>query len=133
MKKWMRIALPVICILTILTYLSFKEKEEVLHLGLNVEVIEINKADQLLYVKGNDASSSDIFGDRCKIDCKRVVEEQNIIYVNYEAEHDVREIEFNDLLVGDHLILSLHDTELKNARQGFVRPEQIQLGTQRLS
>ncbi len=107
-------------------------KNKVLHLGLNAEIVDIDPDHHILYVKDIDEESK-VFGNRCAVDCNRAIERYNIIYVNYYAEDDVRTIAFSDLQVGDDIILSLYDSEKQGAFNGGAVAEQIQLSTQRLS
>ena len=51
--------------------------------------------------------------------------------MNYEDENDVRIISFDDLKVGDDVILNIYDKELKDV-DDFILVEQIQLATQRM-
>lgn len=78
---------------------------------------------------GND----EIFGDRCGIDCNEAIEKYNLCYVNYDAEDDVRTIEFEDFQVGDDVIIGLYDGEIENAFNKTAVAEQVQLATQRLN
>ena len=78
---------------------------------------------------GND----EIFGDRCGIDCNEAIEKYNLCYVNYDAEDDVRTIEFDDFKVGDDVIIGLYDSEKENAFNKTAVAEQVQLATQRMN
>ena len=106
--------------------------EDVLHLGLNAEVIEIDTINHILYVRDIDSHAS-VFGDRCAIDCTEAIRNYNLLYVNYDAEADVRTIEFDDFQVGDAVIIALYNSEKPKAFNGTVVAEQIQLGTQRMN
>ena len=77
--------------------------EGTLHLGLNAEIIEIDAINHILYVRDIDSHAS-VFGDRCAIDCTEAIRNHNLLYVNYDAEDDVRTIEFDDFQVGDRLL-----------------------------
>ena len=54
-------------------------------------------------------------------------------YVNYDAEDDVRTIEFDDFKVGDDVIIGLYDSEKENAFNKTAVAEQVQLATQRMN
>ena len=114
-----------------------KEKEDVLHLGLDAEIVEMDSDNHIIYVSELNENSEKIFGERCALDCSKAVEMENIIYVNYEDVNDVRTISFEDLAVGDKVILNIYDSELRKIGEGSVTVEvivveQIQLGTQRM-
>jgi len=129
MKKILVIALVVICLCG-LAGCSQKD-DEVLHLGLNATVVEIDASNYILYV--TDLGNDEIFGNRCAIDCKEAIEKYNLCYVNYDAEDDVRTIEFDDFQVGDDVIIGLYDGEIENAFNNTSVAEQVQLATQRLN
>ena len=93
---------------------------EVLHLGLNAEIIGIDAEAQVLYVKDMDENAA-VFGERCAIDCAKAIREHCLIYVNYSAEGDVRSIDFSDFRVGDAVIVDLYDGEKQQALQQIVR------------
>ena len=103
-----------------------------LNLGLNAEIIEIDSANRVLYVKDIDKQTK-LFGDRCAIDCNYAISRYNLCYVNYGDPNDVRTIGFDDFEVGDSIIIGMYDSERKKAFNGNAVAEQIQLGTQRLA
>ena len=102
-----------------------------LNLGLNAEIIEIDSANRVLYVKDIDKQTK-LFGDRCAIDCSYAISRNNLVYVNYDDPNDVRTIEFNDFEIGDSIIIGMYDSEKQKAFNGNAVAEQIQLSTQRV-
>lgn len=102
-----------------------------LNLGLNAEIVEIDPVKKILYVK-DLGQSSDVFGDRCAIDCTYAISRYNLLYVNYGDPNDVRTIDFSAFGVGDSVIIGMYDSELEKAFNGSAVAEQIQLATQRL-
>ena len=129
MKK--RNFLLIMLIVCNLLALSGCRKEEVLYLGLNAEVLEVDVENQKICVKDLDEPA--IFGAECYIECKDVIEEHQILYCNYETS-DLKEIELKDLQVGDELILTINETELTRIKADATgKVSQIQLGTQRLN
>lgn len=108
------------------------EEEDLLHLGLNAKIVEIDSAEQVIYVSEIPGDNEKIFGGRFAVDCSKAIEKEKIIYVNYEAENDVRIISFEDLKVGDEIILNIYDKELKDVDDSIL-VEQIQLATQRIN
>lgn len=123
MKKWMIAVFSVTCLLCLA---SCSGQEDVLHMGLNAEILAIDVENTVLEIRGLDQDSH--LGEHCSIDCT----ETPIIYCNY-SNADVKEIAFADLQVGDQIILSVYKSELMDIQDGIIRVNQIQLGTQRLN
>lgn len=114
-----------------------KEDEDVLHLGLNAKIVEIDSDKHIIYVSDMNGNIEKVFDRKSAFDCSKAIEKENIIYVNYEDINDVRTISFEDLAVGDKVILNIYDSELRKIGEGAVTVEaivveQIQLGTQRM-
>ena len=107
-----------------------KKEDDVLHLGLNAIIVEIDQEEQMLYV--SDTEHGDLFGERAAIDCSKAIERDCILFVDYDSDttDNLRFIEFEDLLVGDMIILGIYESELK--RTDSILVEDIQLSTQRL-
>ena len=128
MKKLLSI-LIVLVIAAGITGCKNKE-DDVLHLGLNAVIVEIDHENQLIYV--SDTEHEDVFGERAAIDCRKVIERDSILYVDYESDttDNLRFIEFEDLIVGDLIILGIYESELNGTDAIVV--EDIQLSTQRL-
>ena len=107
-----------------------KTEDDVLHLGLNAIIVEIEHEKQLIYV--SDTEHEDDFGGRAAIDCSKAIERDSIFYVDYDRDttDNLRFIEFEDLMVGDMIILGIYESELKGTEA--IRVEDIQLSTQRL-
>ena len=128
MRRFLSIAFALL-IMTSLTGCK-KTEEDVLHLGLNAIIVEIDLENQLIYV--SDTEHEDIFGGRSAIDCSKAIERDSIFYVDYDSDttDNLRFIEFEDLMVGDMIILGIYESELK--RTDSILVEDIQLSTQRL-
>ena len=108
-----------------------KKEDDVLHLGLNAIIVEIDHENQLIYV--SDTEHEDVFGGRAAIDCSKAIERDSIFYVDYDSNttDNLRFIEFKDLMVGDMIILGIYESELNGTDSILV--EDIQLSTQRLN
>ncbi len=117
-----------LCLVLLLASCEQKD-EDVLHLGLNATIVEIDALNHILYVA--DLGSSEVFGGRCAIDCNDLIEDEEIIYVNYET-HELSIIQFSDLAVGDAVIINAYERNLNAANDSSLIVEQIQLATQRL-
>ena len=128
MRRFLSIAFALL-IMTSLTGCQ-KTDEDVLHLGLNAIIVEIDHENQLIYV--SDTEHEDVFGGRAAIDCNKAIERDSIFYVDYDSDttDNLRFIEFEDLMVGDMIILGIYESELK--RTDSILVEDIQLSTQRL-
>lgn len=107
-----------------------KKEDDVLHLGLNAIIVEIDHENQLIYV--SDTEHEDVFGERAAINCSKAIERDSVFYVDYDSDttDNLRFIEFEDLMVGDMVILGIYESELK--RTDSILVEDIQLSTQRL-
>lgn len=130
MKKLVVLALTLVCTLCP-AGCKQASSEDVFHLGLNAEIIEIDASNHIIYV--SDIDESDVFGERCAIDCQKLITDQKIIYVDYNTLEVVL-IEFSDLAVGDHVIINAYESQLNSIQdtREVEQVEQIQLGTQRL-
>ena len=107
-----------------------KTDEDVLHLGLNAIIVEIDHENQLIYV--SDTEHGDVFGGRSAIDCSKAIERDSIFYVDYDRDttDNLSFIKLEDLMVGDMIILGIYESELNGTDAILV--EDIQLSTQRL-
>ena len=110
-------------------------EDDVLHLGLNAIIVEIDHENQLIYV--SDTEHGDVFGGRAAIDCSKAIERDSIFYVDYDSDttDNLRFIEYKDLMVGDMIILGIYESELNGTDAILVEDIQlstIQLSTQRL-
>ena len=128
----MRKLLSILFVLLIVAGITGCNKKEgdVLHLGLNAIIVEIDHENQLIYV--SDTAHEDVFGDRAAIDCSKAIERDSVFYVDYDSDttDNLRFIEFEDLMVGDMIILGIYESELNGT--DAIRVEDIQLSTQRL-
>ena len=107
-----------------------KTDEDVLHLGLNAIIVEIDHENQLIYV--SDTEHGDVFGGRSAIDCSKAIERDSIFYVDYDRDitDNLSFIKLEDLMVGDMIVLGIYESDLNGTDPILV--EDIQLSTQRL-
>ena len=129
MKRIIALALVIVCILA-LSACNQKENEDILHLGINAEIVEIDTDHQMVYVV--DFGEEKVFGARCGIDCEQLIVDQEILYVDYDTE-EVELIQFADLAVGDKVTINAYESQLSSITDGVIEVEQIQLATQRLN
>ena len=107
-----------------------KTENDVLQLGLNAIIVEVDNSNQVIYV--SDTEHEDVFGERAAIDCSKAIERDSIFYVDYDSDtsDNLRFIEFEAQMVGDMVILGIYESELNGTNAILV--EDIQLSTQRL-
>lgn len=106
---------------------SGENDKDVLHLGLDAEVLEIDADKRYIYVKGLDATN-DYFGERCLIDCNKALDTYKVFYADQtEPESVLEDISFRDLHVGDTVVLAAYENELNCPEDGAITVEQIQL------
>ena len=117
-----------LCFLLLLVGCDQKD-DDVLHLGLNATIVEIDVSNHILYVA--DLGDSEVFGGKCAIDCNTLIEDEEILYVDYETQ-EISIIQFSDLLVGDAVIINAYEKNLNAADDSPLEVEQILLATQRL-
>ena len=105
-------------------------EDDVLHLGLNAIIVEIDHQQQLIYV--SDTEHEAVLGERTAIDCSKAIERYSIFYVDYDSDttDNLRFIEFEDLMVEDMIILGIYESKMNGTDAILV--EDIQLSTQRL-
>lgn len=120
-----------ILLLALVCLFCYKENDTIERLGVNTEIVEINKDDKIIGVcyKGEDESIDLKFN----VDCSTAIEKHQIFYCDYST-HGMQELSFDSLLVGDEILLSFNNTDyLQLHNDDTVRATQIQLATQRLS
>lgn len=131
MKKIFSILTPVLFALILSLFCCACQKESVLHTGFDVELLEVDVENQTIRVR-DLREEGKTFGQNCTLDCSKVVEYGNILYIHYDTGEELC-LELSDLQPGDELFLSIHESELAKVKSGKARLYEIQLGTQRLS
>lgn len=131
MKRIFSILTPVLFALILSLFCCACQKESVLHTGFDVELLEIDAKNQTIRVR-DLREEGKTFGQNCTLDCSKVVEYGNILYIHYDTGEELC-LELSDLQPGDELFLSIHESELAKVESGKARLYGIQLGTQRLS
>ena len=121
-----RVIALVLGLLSVIGLVGCKEEPDVLHLGLNAEIVEIDEENQILYVA--DPGEETIFGERCGLDCAP----GDFLYVDY-GSGELYHIQFEDFQVGDDVIIGAYDSQLTEIFDGVIPVKQVQLGTQRLT
>ncbi len=106
------------------------QTNETLVMGVNATITELDKVNKILTAK--DSGEKDILGNACRIDCSEIP----MVYCDYDTQ-DVASITFDDLQVGDEIILAIRSAEIEKRQTedgdtATIEVEQLQLGTQRL-
>lgn len=126
-----RLVVLLLLFVSLLTTASCGQKEEILYMGLNAEIVDIDADNAVLYVRDMDSERA-VFGEKCALDCNEAISEVKLLYVNYESG-DVRTIDFAEFVIGDFVIVSLFDSEKESAKDNVAVAEQVQLATQRMN
>ncbi len=121
-------------VLMMLSLVACGETDEVLHLGENFKIVDIDSEQMILTVE--DMRIPPIIKGEFYLLCEDVP----VIYCNYEKADDpdaVKGIEFNDLIIGDEIIVSAYEKDLESLKaeggDKTLKITQIQLGTQRMN
>ena len=131
MKRIFSILTPVLFALILSLFCCACQKESVLHTGFDVELLEVDAKNQTIRVR-DLREEGKTFGQNCTLDCSKVVECGNILYIHYDTGEELC-LELSDLQPGDELFLSIHESELAKVESGKARLYGIQLGKQRFS
>lgn len=131
MKRIFSILTPVLFALILSLFCCACQKESVLYTGFDVELLEVDAKNQTIRVR-DLREEGKTFGQDCTLDCSKVVEYGNILYIHYDTGEELC-LELSDLQPGDELFLSIHESELAKVESGKARLYGIQLGTQRFS
>lgn len=123
-----------IAIIMILTLAACGQSDEVLRLGENFKIVDIDYEQMILTVK--DLRIPPVIEGEFDLTCKGVP----IIYCNYEkadAPEALQDLDFDDLTVGDEIIVTVYEEQLESLKDPdsdkILKVNQIQLGTQRIN
>lgn len=108
--------------LMIIGLIWWSNKEEIMHIGVNAEILEINKELKGFVVKSLDEDS--VLGEKCYISCENP--EVYFIYVDYDTR-EVQNLTYDDFVVGDEITVDVKSVEKK-----YALTYRVQLLTQRL-
>ena len=129
MKKVIMTLCVFICAFTLVAC-SGQQTNEPLTLGINAIITEIDETNKIITTK--DSGEEGVLGDACLIDCSKIP----MMYCNFDTQNVVR-IFFDDLQVGDEIILTIRNSEIENfqkedGNKAKIEVEQLQLRTQRI-
>lgn len=112
----------IIVLITIVFSISAcKKTNDVTHMGVNAEILEISREVNGFVVKSLDDNS--ILGEKCYINCE--VPDIYFIYANNETGETI-DLKFDDFIVGDKITVDVNSVENKHALTS-----RVQLLTQR--
>lgn len=114
----------IICLLIYFFYLfhTTKKEENVVQLGVECEITDVNKSDKTLTIIGAD-SGRKIIQQESKIDCKDLEKDGKIVKFNSSNEPNI--IKFDDLKLSDRIKINVDEKELKNNNE-FLKVKQIE-------
>ena len=115
----------IICLLIYFFYLfhATKKEENIVQLGVECEIIDVNRSDKTLTIIGAD-SGRKIIQQESKIDCKHLEKDGKIVEFNSSNQPNI--IKFDDLKQSDRIKINVDEKELKNNSE-FLKVKQIEL------
>ena len=108
-------------VILLLLITGCSKNQDIIHMGVNAEILEISNIVKGIVVKGLDNNS--ILGEECYINCEG--EDVYFIYAD-NTSGEVTDIEFEDLVVGDEITVDVKSVENK-----YALTSRVQLLTQR--
>ena len=124
MKKIIIIAL-IIFLLIYFFYLfhTAKKEENIVQLGVECEIIDVNRSDKTLTIIGV-GSGREIIQQESKIDCKYLEKDGKIVKFNSSNQPNI--LKFDDLKQSDRIKINIDEKQLKNNNE-FLKVKQIEL------
>lgn len=107
MKRILGLALVITMIFSLS---ACKQSDDIVHMGLNAEILEISRELRGFVVEGLDDAS--ILGERCYINCEG--EDIYFIYLDNEKS-EPEDLAYNDFEVGDIITVDVKSVENKYA------------------
>lgn len=125
MKKIMIFVMIFVLIIFLLIYFfhTTKKEENVVQLGVECEITDVNRSDKTLTIIGAD-SGREIIQQESKIDCEDLEKDGKI--VEFNSSNQPKIIKFDDLKQSDRIKINVDEKELKNNNE-FLKVKQIEL------
>lgn len=125
MKKIMIFVMIFVLIIFLLIYFfhTTKKEENVVLLGVECEITDVNRSDKTLTIIGAD-SGRKIIQQESKIDCEDLEKDGKI--VEFNSSNQPKIIKFDDLKQSDRIKINVDEKELKNDNK-FLKVKQIEL------
>ena len=117
-----------VLIIFLLIYFFFlfhttKKEENIVQLGVECEITDVNRSDKTLTIIGAD-SGRKIIQQESKIDCKDLEKDGKIVEFNSSNKPNI--LKFDDLKQSDRIKINVDEKELKNNNE-FLKVKQIEL------
>ena len=100
-----------------------KKEENIVQLGVECEIIDVNRSDKTLTIIGV-GSGREIIQQESKIDCKHLEKDGKIVKFNSSNQPNI--IKFDDLKQSDRIKINIDEKELQNNNE-FLKVKQIEL------
>lgn len=127
MKKNILFILFLTCIVTLTSCSHSQEKtKKEVYLGIDVEILGIDKKNKILTVIGLEDYDKKFFDSTGKIDCINL--EENCKLFISKPDLDIVLISFDDLKISDHIKVNISNDEFKKMQEtGVAKVEQMEL------
>lgn len=125
MKKIMIFVMIFVLIIFLLIYFfhTTKKEENVVLLGVECDITDINTSYKILTIIGA-GSGREIIQQESKIDCKDLEKDGKIVEFNSSNEPNI--LKFDDLKQSDRIKINVDEKELKKDNK-FLKVKQIEL------
>ena len=125
MKKIMIFVMIFVLIIFLLIYFfhTTKKEKNVVLLGIECEITDVNKSEKILTIIGAE-SGRKIIQQESKIDCKDLEKDGKIVEFNSSNKPNI--LKFDDLKQSDRIKINVDEKELKNDNK-FLKVKQIEL------
>lgn len=125
MKKIMIFVMIFVLIIFLLIYFfhTTKKEENVVQLGVECEITDVNRSDKTLTIIGAD-SGRKIIQQESKIDCEDLEKDGKI--VEFNSSNQPKIIKFDDLKQSDRIKINIVEKQLQNNNE-FLKVKQIEL------
>ena len=112
-----------IIFLLIYFFHTTKKEENVVQLGVECEITDVNRSDKTLTIIGAD-SGRKIIQQESKIDCEDLEKDGKI--VEFNSSNQPKIIKFDDLKQSDRIKINIVEKQLQNNNE-FLKVKQIEL------
>lgn len=100
-----------------------KKEETIVLLGVECEIIDVNRSDKTLTIIGV-GSGREIIQQESKIDCKYLEKDGKIVKFNSSNQPNI--LKFDDLKQSDRIKINIDEKQLQNNNE-FLKVKQIEL------
>ncbi|MDU5743567.1 MAG: hypothetical protein E6Z87_05935, partial [Finegoldia magna] len=100
-----------------------KKEENIVQLGVECEIIDVNRSDKTLTIIGAEGGRK-IIQQESKIDCKYLEKDGKIVKFNSSNQPNI--LKFDDLKQSDRIKINIDEKQLQNNNE-FLKVKQIEL------